>query len=233
MKLIICLSFCIIFFTVSSAKAEPQPIISTLKDYKASVKLNDKNEMINLKQIIPDIIFDLKYSTTNNFTKRKLYKSATTTYLGKDAAAALLLIHEYLKNMGLGFKIFDAYRPYSVTKLMWAIIHDKRYVANPVNGSGHNKGIAVDITLVNLTTAKELNMGTAFDNFTDTAHHSFTKNLSPEIIANRVLLKSTMEKFGFKSLETEWWHYSWKSNEIYDVMDINFKILNKRINYYF
>ncbi len=233
MKLIICLSFCIIFFTVSSAKAEPQPIISTLKDYKASVKLNDKNEMINLKQIIPDIIFDLKYSTTNNFTKRKLYKSATTTYLRKDAAAALLLIHEYLKNMGLGFKIFDAYRPYSVTKLMWAIIHDKRYVANPVNGSGHNKGIAVDITLVNLTTAKELNMGTAFDNFTDTAHHSFTKNLSPEIIANRVLLKSTMEKFGFKSLETEWWHYSWKSNEIYDVMDINFKILNKRINYYF
>jgi D-alanyl-D-alanine dipeptidase len=224
-KLIICLSFCIIFFTVSSAKAEPQPIISTLKDYKASVKLNDKNEMINLKQIIPDIIFDLKYSTTNNFTKRKLYKSATTTYLRKDAAAALLLIHEYLKNMGLGFKIFDAYRPYSVTKLMWAIIHDKRYVANPVNGSGHNKGIAVDITLVNLTTAKELNMGTAFDNFTDTAHHTFTKNLSPEIIVNRTLLKSTMEKFGFKSLETEWWHYSWKSNEIYDVMDINFKIL--------
>jgi len=185
--------------------------------------------MINLKQIIPDIIFDLKYNTANNFTKRKLYKSATTTYLRKDAAAALLLIHEYLKNMGLGLKIFDAYRPYSVTKLMWAIIHDERYVANPVNGSGHNKGIAVDITLVNLTTAKELNMGTAFDNFTDTAHHTFTKNLSPEIIANRTLLKSTMEKFGFKILETEWWHYSWKSNEIYDVMDINFKILSKKI----
>ena len=229
MKLIICLSFCIIFFTFSSATAQPQPIISTFKDYKASIKLNDKNEVINLKQIIPDIIFDLKYNTVNNFTKRKLYKSATTTYLRKDAAAALLLIHEYLKNMGLGLKIFDAYRPYSVTKLMWAIIHDERYVANPVNGSGHNKGIAVDITLVNLSAAKELNMGTAFDNFTDTAHHSFTKNLSPEIIANRMLLKSTMEKFGFKSLETEWWHYSWKSNEIYDVMDINFKILSKKI----
>ena len=229
MKLIICLFFCIIFFAVSSATAQPQPIISAFKDYKASIKINDKNELINLKQIIPNILFDLKYNTANNFTKRKLYKSASTTYLRKDAAAALLLIHEYLKNMGLDLKIFDAYRPYSVTKLMWAIIHDERYVANPVNGSGHNKGIAVDITLVNLTTAKELNMGTAFDNFTDTAHHTFTKNLSPEIIANRTLLKSTMEKFGFKSLETEWWHYSWKSNEIYDVMDINFKILSKKI----
>lgn len=229
MKLIICLSFCIIFFTVSSAIAQPQPIISTFKDYTASIKINDKNEMINLQKIIPNIIFDLKYNSANNFTKRKLYKSAKTTYLRKDPAAALLLVQEILKKMGLGLKIFDAYRPYAVTKLMWDIVHDERYVANPKNGSGHNRGVAVDLTLVNLSTGKELNMGTAFDNFTDTAHHTFTKNLSPEIIANRTLLKSTMEKFGFKSLETEWWHYSWKSNEIYDVMDINFKKLIKKI----
>lgn len=185
--------------------------------------------MINLQKIIPNIIFDLKYNSANNFTKRKLYKSAKTTYLRKDPAAALLLVQEILKKMGLGLKIFDAYRPYAVTKLMWDIVHDERYVANPKNGSGHNRGVAVDLTLVNLSTGKELNMGTAFDNFTDTAHHTFTKNLSPEIIANRTLLKSTMEKFGFKSLETEWWHYSWKSNEIYDVMDINFKKLIKKI----
>ena len=72
-------------------------------------------------------------------------------------------------------------------------------------------------------------MGTAFDNFTDSAHHTFTKNFSPAIILNRTLLKSTMEKFGFQNLETEWWHYSWKSNEKYDVMDIDFKTLKKKI----
>ena len=165
----------------------------------------------------------------NNFTKIKLYKFASTTFLRKDVAAALLLVQEYLKWMGLGIKVFDAYRPYSTTKLMWTIIHDDRYVANPVLGSGHNRGIAVDLTFVNLSSFKELNMGTAFDNFTDSAHHSFTKNFSGEVISNRNLLKSTMEKFGFKSLDTEWWHYSYISNDKYDVMDIDFKTLKKKL----
>ena len=229
MKLSFYLNFLSLFFIVSSAVAQPQPIISTFKDYKKSVKINDKNEMINLHKIIPDIIFDLKYNTAKNFTNRKLYKSASTTFLRKDAAAALLMVQEYLKSMGFGLKIFDAYRPYTTTKLMWTIIHDERYVANPANGSGHNRGISVDLTIVNLKTSKELNMGTAFDNFTDSAHHIFTKNFFPDIITNRTLLKSTMEKFGFKSLETEWWHYSWKSNEKYDVLDIDFKTLKKKI----
>lgn len=223
------LIFLVLIFNFSAASAQPSVVISTFKSYKKSVKENNKNELINLQKFIPDIIFDFKYNTVNNFTKRKLYKAAITTYLRKDAAMGLLLVQEYFKNIGLSLKIFDAYRPYSVTKLMWDLIHDERYVANPINGSGHNKGIAVDLTIVNLQTTKEINMGTEFDNFTDSAHYAFTKNFSPEVIANRNLLKSTMEKFGFKSLETEWWHYSWKSNEIYDVMDIDFKTLNRKI----
>lgn len=229
MKLSFYLNFYSIFFIVSSALAQPQPIISTFKDYKKSIKENDKNELINLQKKIPGLVFDLKYNTVNNFTKIKLYKFASTTFLRKDVAAALLLVQEYLKWMGLGIKVFDAYRPYSTTKLMWTIIHDDRYVANPVLGSGHNRGIAVDLTFVNLSSFKELNMGTAFDNFTDSAHHSFTKNFSGEVISNRNLLKSTMEKFGFKSLDTEWWHYSYISNDKYDVMDIDFKTLKKKL----
>lgn len=229
MKLSLYLTFYIIFLTISSITAQSLPVISTIASYKKSVKINEKNQLVNLHKIVSTIILDLKYNSPNNFTGRKLYNSASTTFLRRDPAAALLAMQQQLKNIGLGLKVFDAYRPYSITKLMWDIIHDERYVANPAFGSGHNRGIAVDLTLVNIQTEKELNMGTAFDNFTDSAHHTFTKNLPSDIIANRTLLKTMMEKFGFKSLETEWWHYSWISDEKYDVMDIDFRTLKKKI----
>lgn len=229
MKLSFCLFIYLIFFTVILAVAQPQPIISSFDDYKKSLKISDKNELVNLRKNIPGVVFDLKYNTVNNFTAAKLYRSASTTFLRKDVAAALIMVQKFLKSRGLGIKVFDAYRPYSVTKLMWTIIHDDRYVANPILGSGHNRGIAVDLTIVTLSNSHELNMGTGFDNFTDSAHHTFTENLSPEVISNRTLLKSTMEKYGFKSLETEWWHYSFISNEKYDVMDIDFKTLKRKI----
>ncbi|MFN0083161.1 MAG: M15 family metallopeptidase [Ferruginibacter sp.] len=129
----------------------------------------------------------------------------------------------------MGLKIFDAYRPYSATKLMWDMIHDERYVANLANGSGHNRGIAIDLTLTNIDTGEALDTGTAFDNFADSAHHSFTKQLPPQLSANRELLKTTMEKFGFKSLATVWWHYSFSSVEVYDLLDTYFRILQRKI----
>lgn len=229
MKLFQLVTFSILFFIKIAAVAQNLSVISTFNIYKKSVQTSDKNMLVNLKKVIPDVILDLKYATANNFTGTKLYKYAATTYLRKEVAFALLKVNDDLKSVGFGLKIFDAYRPYSVTKLMWDIVHDERYVANPLKGSGHNKGIAVDLTIIDMNTLNELKMGTAFDNFTDSAHHSFTKNLPLEIIANRSLLKSTMEKYGFKSLETEWWHYSFSSNENYEVMDIDFKKLARKI----
>jgi D-alanyl-D-alanine dipeptidase len=107
---------------------------------------------------------------------------------------------------------------------MWDLIHDERYVADPSKGSGHNRGLAVDLTIIDLKDGSELNMGTSFDNFTDTAHHTF-KNLPADILQNRMLLRETMEKYGFKALETEWWHYSWPNDRNYEVLDIDFKKL--------
>ena len=140
---------------------------------------------------------------------------------------ALLEVQNFLTLQGYTLKIFDAYRPYAVTKLMWNLIKDERYVANPKNGSGHNKGTSVDLTIVKISSNTELDMGTGFDNFTDTAHHSFTSKLNADVIHNRNLLKTTMEQFGFKSLETEWWHYSWKTLEEFDVIDISFAMLKR------
>ena len=217
-----------LFFQIS-AKAQNVFTISTKEQYDSSVKANTQNRLVNLKKFIPGVNLNLKYATPNNFTNKKLYKKATTTYMRYDAAMALLEVQKYLNNQGMAIKIFDAYRPYAVTKLMWDLIHDERYVANPKSGSGHNKGTSVDLTIVKMDSGKELDMGTGFDNFTELAHHSHTPNFDSTIKANRNLLKSTMEKFGFKILDTEWWHYSWISVEKYDVIDLNFKQLKNVI----
>jgi zinc D-Ala-D-Ala dipeptidase len=211
-----------------STIAQPLKIIDTKKQYKASIALNEKKELIDVKKLIPTIVLDLRYSTINNFTNTILYKKVFSTYVRMPAANALLQIQNGLQKKGLGIKIFDAYRPYAATKLMWDLIHDDRYVANPKNGSNHNRGLAIDLTLVNLKTVQELDMGTGFDNFTDTAHHTFN-NLPKAVLDNRQFLKNTMEQFGFKSFDTEWWHYSWPNDIDYEVLDLNFSTLKKII----
>jgi D-alanyl-D-alanine dipeptidase len=184
-------------------------------------------QMVDLKRMIPSLVLDLRYAGTNNFMKERLYPPVTTTWLRKTAADSLAKIQKQLLKMGLGLKIFDAYRPYSVTQKMWEPVKDDRYAADPKKGSGHNRGIAVDLTIINLKNGKELNMGTGFDNFTDSAHHAFT-NLPGEVLQNRLLLKRIMEEHGFKALDTEWWHYFLPDATNYELMDIPFKELEKK-----
>jgi zinc D-Ala-D-Ala dipeptidase len=208
--------------------AQPINIITSKKQYQLSIDSNTQKKLVNIKKRIPSIILDLRYNSANNFTKTKLYKKANTTYLRIEPTTALLNIQNDLLQKGLSIKIFDAYRPYAATKLMWNLIHDERYVANPKSGSNHNRGLAIDLTIVNLKTTQELDMGTGFDNFTDTAHHSFS-NLSELVLENRKLLKSIMEQVGFKSFDTEWWHYTWPNNLDYEIMNLSFKELKKLI----
>jgi zinc D-Ala-D-Ala dipeptidase len=201
-------------------------VISSLSVLKKTVVKNAAKQMVDLKSCIPTIVLDLRYASAGNFMKEKLYPPITTTYLRQPAAAALVKIQAQLKETGLGLKIFDAYRPYSVTEKMWEPIKDDRYAADPKKGSGHNRGIAVDLTIINLKNREELNMGTDFDNFTDSAHHVFT-NLPEEILQNRLLLKKIMEQHEFKALDTEWWHYSLSNAKDFELLNITFKDLNK------
>jgi zinc D-Ala-D-Ala dipeptidase len=175
--------------------------------------------------MIPGLRYDLRYASTKNFMGRLMYPEKTNiTFLRYPAALALQKVQEDLRKQGLGLKIFDAYRPYSVTVKFWELVRDERYVANPAKGSGHNRGAAVDLTIVDIKTGNELDMGTGFDNFTDTAHHVFT-GLPEQVLQNRRLLRSMMEKHGFKALETEWWHYSLPDATRFELLDIDFKKL--------
>ena len=206
---------------------EPQ-VIREYGLYKKSLKNDSLKKKVELKTIVPGIEYDLRYATTNNFMHQQVYKTGSNTFLRLVVARALAQAQQELNEKNLSLKIWDAYRPYSVTEKMWEMIKDERYVADPKKGSGHNRGIAVDLTIIDRTTGKELDMGTGFDNFTDTAHQDF-RNLSPGILDNRALLKTVMEKNGFVALETEWWHFFW-NNPAFELLDIDPKKFKKNIN---
>lgn len=201
-------------------------VIGNSTVFQKLVKKNPQKKMVDLKLQIPAIMVDLKYSTANNFLHRQLYPALQTTYLRQAAADALSGVQKELSAYGLGLKLFDAYRPYSITEQMWEQVKDDRYAADPRKGSGHNRGIAVDLTLVDLVTRKELDMGTGFDNFSDTAHHDFIA-LPDKIKANRALLRKVMEHAGFKALDTEWWHYALPNGKDFELLDLGFDQLKK------
>ena len=223
--------FYFIFYVVSLitplvSAGQELKVLQSIKEYRQLVEKDSLQMMVELKTAIPSLVYDLHYATKNNFTGRKLYGKGDRTFARIALVNALKKVQSELMEAGYGLKIWDAYRPYEVTKKMWDLIGDERYVANPSRGSNHNRGLAVDITLIDSKTGIELPMGTGYDNFTDTAHHSFT-NLPANILQNRLKLKSTMERHGFKSFETEWWHYSFPNDRGYDVLDLPFKKLGK------
>jgi zinc D-Ala-D-Ala dipeptidase len=205
------------------------PVVDKWKHYREIALHDSTQRMIELTTIIPSLVYDLRYSGTNNFMHRRMYPAGTKkTFLRLPAAHALKNIQDELKSKGLGLKIFDAYRPFSVTVKFWELVRDERYVANPSKGSGHNRGIAVDLTIINLKSGKELDMGTGFDNFSDTAH-SYYALLPQNVLDNRKLLRTVMEKYGFKVFETEWWHFYLPESSKYEILDLSFKELLKKL----
>ena len=202
------------------------PVVSTVAVYKRLIKADPSKRIVAVKNFISPFFVDFKYATADNFTKQILY-TKPAAYLRLEAATALKNVQEDLKEKGLTLLIFDAYRPYSVTEKMWEVVPDDRYAANPANGSGHNRGAAVDVTLVNLATGKEIQMPTAYDDFSEKAHHTYM-NLNKEVLANRLLLRTVMEKHGFAALETEWWHYSLpNSSKKFELMNLSFRKMKR------
>lgn len=192
--------FCFIFW-ISFCKS--QTATSVLKSSKNS----KDTTFVNLKDYSQDFIFDMKYATEDNFLKAKVYDCAAC-FLRLKTVNALIKANQKFMKKGYKIKLFDCYRPLDIQKKMWEIVPNPQYVANPAKGSIHNRGGAVDITLVD-TNGNELDMGTVFDFFGEEASHNYTK-VSDEVKANRHLLKEIMGKNNFNSFDSEWWHYNLK-----------------------
>jgi len=189
----------------------------------AAAHAADPGELVELRKIAPSILVELPYATAANFTKQAVYKTEKC-FLRRFAAERLAEVQKDLEAMGLGLKVWDGYRPLSVQKQFWALVPDERYVASPVKGSRHNRGAAVDLTLVDRQ-GKELEMPTKFDDFTPAA--SSDAPCSPRAAENRALLLRVMTKHSFRNLPTEWWHYDAIGWEKYEVLDIPFEAIGK------
>jgi D-alanyl-D-alanine dipeptidase len=206
--------------TASTTWGETKAEISAHPSGKAA-------DLVDIKEVNPRIVVDMKYATEDNFTKKKLYDS-NTCFLRKSTAVKLDAVQKELEGMNLGLKVWDCYRPLAVQRIFWAILPDERYVANPETGSRHNRASAVDLALVD-SQGKELQMPTGFDDFSPRADHGY-QFLPDQVIRNRELLKGLMEKAGFIPLPEEWWHYDDEKWIQFDLMDIPFQDLLKHKN---
>ena len=175
---------------------------------------------VDIRSINPRIALDIRYATTNNFVKQKLYPEARCI-LRASVAQQLSQVQTQLEKRGLGLKAYDCYRPLSVQRRLWEILPDSRYVADPATGSRHNRGAAVDLTVVDRT-GKELEMPTGFDDFTARAGRSY-KELPDLVLKNRQLLEDAMVKGGFVPLSTEWWHFDGRGWQNFSIRDVSFE----------
>ncbi len=196
---------------------------ATLDGYKASLLSDPAKELVDLEKFIPNIVLDIRYATTNNFTNEKIYTMAKA-YARKPVAEALKKVQAELNKQGLGVKMYDAYRPYKATVKFYETYHDTTYVASPYRGSRHNRGCALDMTIVNLKTKEELKMPTGFDSFSKDAWPT-TPISDPMASKNRSLIINVMQKYGFKVNASEWWHFDFLGWQKYEVMDIDFEEL--------
>jgi zinc D-Ala-D-Ala dipeptidase len=197
-------------------KTLSEPISKDTSDYKQPHIVSDPKKTEETKydaslwsELTQDdgFVLDIRYATTNNFTKKQIYDCGKC-FMRPEAAEKLKTIRAELKEkFGYDIKIFDCYRPGPYQQRLWDIVPNPDYVTPPHKGSMHSKGLAIDLTLVDKE-GNELDMGTAFDFFGPEAHQGY--NHSDAVKRHRWILRSTMEKHGFGSIRTEWWHFSYK-----------------------
>jgi D-alanyl-D-alanine dipeptidase len=186
-----------------------------------------KPDLVELVKLDPTIKLDIRYATTNNFLSTPMYSQARA-FMQRPAAEALVRANHELKNQGYGLLIHDAYRPWYVTKMFWdATPEDKHiFVADPKEGSKHNRGCAVDLTLYDLKTGKAVQMPSGYDEMSERAYADY-KGGTAEQRERREILRRAMEKEGFTVYPQEWWHFDYKDWKDYPVMNVRFEEIGK------
>ena len=181
-----------------------------------------KPELVELTTLDPTLKLDIHYASTNNFLGVPLYEEARA-FMERPAAEAVVRANRKLHEQGFGLLVFDAYRPWYVTKIFWDATRkeDHDYVADPAKGSRHNRGCAVDLTIYDLKTGQPIAMPSSYDEFSVRAHPDYA-GASAEETAHRELLRLTMESEGFAVYPTEWWHFDYKDWNQYPIVNVLF-----------
>ena len=185
-------------------------------------------ELVEMVKLDPTIRLDIRYATSNNFLGRPVYKQARA-FLQRPAADALSRANRALRKKGYGIVIFDGYRPWSVTKVFWDSTPEdkKQFVADPSQGSRHNRGCAVDLSIFDLKTKEIVTMPSAYDEMTERSHINYQGGTDGERRL-RDMLRAAMEAEGFAVYEPEWWHYDYKDWRQYPILNISFEEIDKQ-----
>jgi len=185
-----------------------------------------KPELVELNPLDPTIHLDIRYATSNDFLGTPVYSQARA-FLQRPAAEALLKIQQTLKPLGYGLLIHDAYRPWYVTKIFWDATpaEGKIFVADPAQGSRHNRGCAVDLTLYDLASGKPIEMPGTYDEMSPRSFPSYPGGTSLQRW-HRDLLRRAMESEGFTVYESEWWHFDYKDWKEYPILNVPFEKLD-------
>jgi D-alanyl-D-alanine dipeptidase len=208
-SLLLCLAICSIAF---AQKQQPPQETGPFRP----------SDLVELVKLDPTIKLDIRYATKNNFLGKPVYKQARA-FLQRPAAEALVRINQSLRKQGYGLIIHDGYRPWYVTKIFWDVTpEDKKiFVADPAKGSRHNRGCAVDLSLFDLKTGKEVTMPSEYDEMTERSHIDYAC-ATAETKRLRDLLRAAMEADGFAVYEPEWWHYDYKDWKEYPIGNVKF-----------
>ena len=204
------MQFLVAFFVV---------LFSTMPTF-AKENIIRETELVEIIRLDPTLKLDIRYATKNHFLKRPVYKVAKA-FLQKPVLEDLVKVNKELQKDGYGLLIFDGYRPWSVTKLFWDEIDPakRKFVADPKTGSIHNRGCAVDLTLYDLKSGKEIKMPSEYDTFSEAAYPSYIGGTSNERSRRDFLIK-VMEKYNFNAHSNEWWHFNHKYCDEYKILDI-------------
>ena len=178
------------------------------------------SDLVEVTALDPTLRLEVRYATADNFLGKPLYR-VSRGFLQRPVAEALVRVHRALASQGYGLVVFDAYRPWSVTKLMWELTPpgQRGFVANPARGSNHNRGCAVDLTLFALDTGRAVEMPSAYDEMSPRSASAYAGG-SAESRARRDGLRAAMEGQAFTVELHEWWHFNHRSCPGYEVLDL-------------
>ena len=209
------LGFCFLLFILMGCKAKQEdsvlePLSKTPLEESIELKdVVDYDESLWMEITTENsgIAVDIKYATIDNFTNEVIY-DCPRCFLRPEIGKALIQLNRGInKRYGMQLKVWDCYRPLPAQQKLWDIVPNASYVTPPAKGSMHNRGMAVDITLIDKD-GNDINMGTAYDHFGIEAHID-NLDLAPKVIGNRKMLQAMMKEIGFKTIRTEWWHFSY------------------------
>ncbi len=195
---------------VTEVAISPTTVADTLPPAPPPVRPPDYDttQWTEVIRLDSSLVLDIRYATANNFMDTVIY-DCPRCLLRPKVARAIVAAQADLKEQGLGFKLFDCYRPGPYQQRLWDVMPDPRYVADPKKGSVHGRGAAVDLTLMDLQTGEQLEMGTTYDFFGPEAYPAYTE-LPDTVLANRRLLSRTLQRHGFAPIRTEWWHFNFR-----------------------